>query len=44
MIEHHYNDTILQGKGEMEAIINVQQLIAMTPAFHSNALARKIKK
>ena len=41
MIEQYYNETIGQGKSEMEAIINVQQLIATTPEFHTNGLSHK---
>ena len=40
-IEESYNATIAAGKGSLEAMVNVQQLIVTTPEFHTNGLTSK---
>ena len=41
LIEESYNTAITAGKGSLEAMLNVQQLIATTPEFHANGLTSK---
>ena len=44
IIQQRYLDTFEYGKSQLEAIINVQQLIATSPEFHTNGLFRKTGK
>jgi uncharacterized protein (DUF1501 family)/uncharacterized protein (DUF1800 family) len=41
IIKNAFEQTIAEGKGEYEAMINAQQLIVLSPEFHTNSLARK---
>lgn len=44
VIKTAYFDTLEAGKGEFEAMVNAQQLIVMTPEFHSNGLPKTTGK
>lgn len=44
VIKGAFMQTIADGKSEFEAMINAQQLIALSPEFHSTSLIRKTSK
>jgi hypothetical protein len=41
IVKDAYMLTLEQGKGQLEAMVNAQQLITMSPEFHSNGLSYK---
>ena len=41
IIKGAFEETLTSGKTELEALVNAQQLIALSPEFHSNSLVRK---
>jgi hypothetical protein len=44
IVKNAFMQTLEEGKSELEALVNAQQLIALAPEFHSMSLARKTNK
>ena len=42
IVKNAFNFTLENGKGEYEAMINAQQIIATSPEFHTTGLTRKL--
>jgi hypothetical protein len=44
IVKNAFMQTLEEGKSELEALVNAQQLIVLAPEFHSMSLARKTNK